>query len=388
MRKTLLLVLTLTSLLGCTPTTNQNPALLLPDTKIQQTTFEEIATDIKLFTLKSHILMKGVEMLYGIDDLIFGLSEDHRTIYWIKGDSVIGLLEKYGRGHGEYTYINDFTYYPQDSILYVHTIDERLMRFQGLSGKYLGECSEYQGNTGMQALGSRTLLANGSYDGEDGLIHQGLFLIDAQTGKLGKMICPMDYAQSLYYNDETQNYQSGDSIWFIVPGPGDDDNVVYMFLHDSARVELSFKYDEKWRIPESTLLRELPVSYRTDIEFIIQKLQPMMDYRLKESYCNGGYHLINSKDRMTFWSCAQMPQTILNIIENKKDVSRYLITLPGFEDYVYPTFMFGDYYVTTFNTPFGIAITDEQQLTPLGKQIKKEIDNSDGNPVLLLYHVK
>ena len=95
MRKTLLLVLTLASLLGCTPTTNQNPALLLPDTKIQQTPFEEIATDIKLFTLKSPILMKGVEMLYGIDDLIFGLSEDHRTIYWIKGDSVIGQLEKY-----------------------------------------------------------------------------------------------------------------------------------------------------------------------------------------------------------------------------------------------------------------------------------------------------
>lgn len=37
---------------------------------------------------------------------------------------------------------------------------------------------------------------------------------------------------------------------------------------------------------------------------------------------------------------------------------------------------------------FGKAIADEERLTPLGKQIKKEIDSSDGDPVLLLYHIK
>lgn len=386
MRKSILVLAFLSLLTGCSK--NKSTSLLLPDDIIEEVNFEDIACDIQVFSLKSPYLMKGIEMLYGIDDLVFGISEDHRTIYWIKGDSVISVLEKYGRGHGEYTYINDFTYYPQDSILYVHTIDDRLMRFQGLNGKYLGECSEFQGNTGMHAIDSRTLLANGSYDGEDGLTHQGLFLIDAETGKLGKMICPMDYAQGLFNNDETRNYQSGDSIWFIVPGPGDDDNIVYMFLNDSARAMLSFRYDEKWRIPESVLLRELPVSYRNDINFIMQKLQPMMDYRLKESYCNGGYDLIYSKDRMMFWSFAEKPQAILNVIKDKKDVSRYLVTLPGFEDYVYPTFMFEDYYVTTFNTPFGIDIADEEQLTPLGKQIKKEIDSSDGNPAFLMYHIK
>lgn len=385
MRKSILVLALLSLLTGCS--NNKSTALLLPDDIIEEVNFEDIACDVQVFSLKSPYLMKGIEMLYGIDDLIFGISEDHRTIYWIKGDSVIAVLEKYGRGHGEYTYINDFTYYPHDSILYVHTIDDRLMRFQGLNGKYLGECSEFQGNTGMHAIDSRTLLANGSYDGEDGLIHQGLFLIDAETGVLGKMICPMDYAQGLFNNDETRNYQSGDSIWFIVPGPGDDDNVVYMFLNDSARAVLSFRYDEKWRIPESVLLRELSVSYRNDINYIMQKLQPMMDYRLKESYCNGGYDLIYSKDRMMFWSFAEMPQAILNVIKDKKDVSRHLVILPGFEGYVYPTFMFEDYYVTTFNTPFGIDIADEEKLTPLGKQIKKEIDSSDGNPVFLMYHI-
>ena len=385
--KNFVLALAVLSLISCSGN-KQKTSLLLPDDIIEEVNFEDITCDVQVFSLKSPCLMKGIEMFYDIDDLIFGISEDHRTIYWIKGDSVISVFEKYGRGHGEYTYINDFTYYPHDSILYVHTIDDRLMRFQGLNGKYLGECPEFSGNTGMHAINSRTLLANGSYDGEDGLIHQGLFLIDAMTGKLGKMVCPMDYAQAYFNNDETRNYQSGDSIWFIVPGPGDDDNVVYMFLNDTARAVLSFRYDEKWRIPESILLRELPVDYKNDINFVIQKIQPMVDYRMKESFCNGGYHLIYSGNKMMFWSFAEMPQTILNVIKDKKDVSRYLVTLPGFEDYVYPTFMFEDYYVTTFNTPFGKAIADEEKLTPLGRQIRKEIEGSDDNPVLLLYHIK
>ena len=385
--KRIVLALAVLSLLSCSGN-KQKTSLLLSDDLIEDVNFEDVACDVQVFSLKSPYLMKGIEMFYGIDDLIFGISEDHRTIYWIKGDSVISVLEKYGRGHGEYTYINDFTYYPHDSILYVHTIDDRLMRFLGLNGKYLGECPEFSGNTGMHAINRTTLLANGSYDGEDGLIHQGLFLIDAETGELGKMVCPMDYAQELFYNDETRNYQSGDSIWFIVPGPGDDDNVVYMFVEDTAKAVLSFRYDEKWSIPESVLLRELSVDYKNDINYVIQKLQPMVDYRMKESFCNGGYHLIYSGNKMMFWSFAEMPQAILNVIRNKKDVSRYLITLPGFEDYVFPTFMFEDYYITTFNTMFGKDIADESKLTPLGRQIKKEIDGSDGNPVFLRYHIR
>ena len=316
MRKSIL-VLAFLSLLGCSG--NKSTSILLSDDIIEEVNFEDIATDIQVFSLKSSCLLKGIEMFYGIDDLVFGISEDHRTIYWIKGDSVISVLEKYGRGHGEYTYINDFTYYPKDSILFVHTIDDRLLRYQGLNGTYMDECPEFSGNTGMHAINSRMLLANGSYDGEDGLIHQGLFLIDAETGELGKLICPMDYAQSYFQNDEGSNYQSGDSIWFVVPGPGEDDNVVYMFLNDSARAMLSFRYDEKWRIPENVLLRELPVGSMNDINFVIQKLQPMMDYRNKESYCNGGYHFIYSGNRMMFWSFIDFPQTVLNVIKKKVD---------------------------------------------------------------------
>jgi hypothetical protein len=50
--------------------------------------------------------------------------------------------------------------------------------------------------------------------------------------------------------------------------------------------------------------------------------------------------------------------------------------------------MYKDYYVTTYNTIFGMDINDEEKLTPIGKQIKKEIEGCDGNPVFLQYHIK
>lgn len=372
-------------LLGCSQ--NNSKSLLLSDDIIQDVSFEDIASDVQVFSLKSPFLLEGIEMFYGYDDLIFGLSESHDIIYWIKGDSVISALNKKGRGRGEYTYINDFTYYPKDSILFVHTLDDRLLKYQGLKGTYMGECTEYEGNTGMHALNSKVLLANGSRNGEDGKIQQGLFLIDAETGKLGKLICPMDYSQCYFLNDEGGMCQSGDSIWFVVPGPGEDDNVVYLFQNDSAQKMLSFKYDEKWRIPESILIREMPEGGLADINFIINKLQPMIDYRNQESYCNGGFHMIYSAGRMMFWSFMDFPQTVLNII-SKNDVSRYMVTMPGFDGYTFPTFMSQDYYVTTYNTPFGMDINEEEKLTPLGRQIEKTIDTSDGNPVFLMYHIK
>ena len=49
---------------------------------------------------------------------------------------------------------------------------------------------------------------------------------------------------------------------------------------------------------------------------------------------------------MMFWSFIDFPQTVLNVIK-KNDVSRYQVSMPGFDGYVFPTFMYKDYYVTT-----------------------------------------
>ena len=379
MRKPII-VLAFLSLLGCSG--NKSTSLLLSDDIIEDVNFEDIACDIQVFSLKSPYLMEGIETCQGIGDMMFCISENHRVIYWIKGDSVIAKLDKYGRGHGEYLWIESCAYAPEDSILFIRTTDNRLIRYQGLNCKYIGECSDFPAAGRPYALNGRTLLAQSSVPGDDNILHQGLYLIDAETGEIGRNVCPMDYAQNSFYNGN--KYQTADSIIFIIPGPGDDDNVLYLLKDEQLSPLLTFRYEDKWRIPESVLIRELSTDYASDAARI-QKMLALGQYRMKEPFCNGGTYLFYSDGRLMFWSLSDY--CVLNIIKNN-DVRRYHVTLPGFDKYLNPNAVLGGYYVTVFNSLFKSEIENEKELTPLGRQIKKAIDSSDGNPVLLLYHIK
>ena len=379
MRKSII-VLAFLSLLGCSG--NKSTSLLLPDDIIEDVNIEDIACDVRVFSVKSPYLMEGIETCQSIGDMLFCISENHRVIYWIKEDSVIAKLDKYGRGHGEYLWIESYAYAPDDSILFIRTTDNRLIRYQGLNCNYIGECSDFPSASRPYALDSRTLLVQSSVPGDDNFLHQGLFLIDAVTGEIGKNVCPMDYAQHSFYNGN--KYQTADSIMFIIPGPGDDDNVVYLLKDERLSTLLTFRYEDKWRIPESVLIRELSTDYASDATRV-QQMIALGQYRMKEPFCNGGTYLLYSDGRLMFWSLSD--SFVLNIVKDN-DVSRYRISLPGFDKYLNPSAVVDGYYVTVFNSLFKSQIVNEDELTPIGLQIKKEIDRSDGDPVLLLYHIK
>lgn len=367
-------------LLGCSQ--NNSKSLLLSDDIIQNVNLEDIASDVQVLSVKSPYLMEGIEMCQGIGDLLFCISENHRVIYWIKEDSVIAKLDKYGRGHGEYLWIESCAYAPDDSILFIRTTDNRLIRYRGLNCKYIGECSVFPAAARLYALNGRTLLAQISVPGDDNIHHQGLYLIDAETGEIGRNVCPMDYAQHSFYNGN--KYQTADSIMFIIPGPGNDDNVLYLLKDEQLSPLLTFRYEDKWRIPESVLIRELHTDYASDVNKVHQMLA-LGQYRIKEPFCNGGAYLFYSDGRLMFWSLSDY--FVLNIIKNN-DVNRYRVSLPGFDKYLNPNAVVADYYVTVFNSIFKSQIENEDELSPLGRQIKKVIDSSDGNPVLLKYHIK
>lgn len=376
----LLSVLVPLFLLGCSQ--NNSKSLLLSDDIIRDVNFENIACDVQVLSVKSPYLMEGIETYQSIGDLLFCISENHRVIYWIKGDSVIAKLDKYGRGHGEYLWIESYAYAPDDSILFIRTTDNRLIRYQGLNCNYIGECSDFPSASRPYAIDSRTLLAEGSVPGDDNILHQGLYLIDAETGEIGRNVCPMDYAQHSFYTGN--KFQTADSIMFIIPGPGDDDNVVYLLKNEQLSPLLTFRYEDKWRIPENVLIRELRTDYASDVNRVHQMIA-LGQYRMKEPFCNGGTYLLYSDGRLMFWSLSD--SFVLNIIKGN-DVSRYHVTLPGFDKYLNPNAVVADYYVTAFNSIFKSQIENEEQLTPLGQQIRKAIDSSDGNPVFLMYHIK
>lgn len=381
MRKYIFVICLLASITGFAK--KGDTATLLTDKSVENVSFEDIASDVRVFSVKSSEPMKGIEMFYGIGDFIFGLSDDHRTVYWIKGDKVVAKLDKYGRGRGEYLYIEGLTYSPKDSILFVRTANGELMRYQGLDCRFIGITEDFPSASPIAALDGRTILAGSDILGED-KNHQGLCLIDVETGQLKKEIFQMDNAQALFLSEVL--YMSGDSVIFIQPGPGKDDSKVYLYKDDRLSNLLTFNYDNKWRVPESVLIREVPANWTQDFS-IVQKVQDMCSYRINGSCCTGGEWVSYHDGRLLFWSIYSFDNMVLNVVRNSK-VKRYSITLPGFDGCMFPLGTFGDCYVSGFNVELGRSLEDESKLTPLGKRIKQEIDRSDGNPVLMLYHIK
>ena len=381
MKKILYIICLLPLLAGCSD--SKKTAILLSDDIIEEVNFEDIASEIRVFSVKCSEPMKGIEMFYGIGDFIFGISEDHHTLYWIKGDKVVSKLDKYGRGHGEYLYIEGIAYAPEDSILFVRTTDSRLIRYQGLNCTFIGETQKFPSASPFIAVDSKTILANSAILGDD-RNHQGLCLIDVETGQMTKEIILMDNAQNLFFSEVL--YQSGDSVVFIVPGPGNDDSKVYLYNDDKLSNLLNFNYDNKWRVPESILIREVPANWTEDFS-IVQKVQEMCSYRMNESNCTGGEWVCCHDGRLMFWSIYSFENMVLNVAKDS-NVKRYSVTMPGFDGCLFPLGTFGDYYITGFNVELGRSIGDESKLSPLGKRIQQEIDKSDGNPVLMTYRIK
>lgn len=381
MRKSLLAIAFVFMLSGCS---KKQDSLLLSDEIIEEVNLEDIATDVQVYRVKCSEPMKGIGMFQGIGDIIFGLSEDSHTIYWIKGDTVIAKLDKYGRGHGEYTWIEGFAYAQKDSILFIRTVDNRLMKYQGLECKYIGETPDFPSAPTMQAINSNTLLAHTYIDRGNNTGHHCLSLIDIETGNVIKEVCSMDNAQSLFFNRFL--CQTGDSIIFIIPGPGKDDNQLYLYYNDKLTNILSFRYDDKWRIPESVLVRQLPEGWKTDID-LAMKVHEMSSYRISETYCNGGEDIIASNGRLMFSSFYNRGHVVTNIIRDS-DVKRVILSIPGLKDCIFPHLTSGDYYITVFDDGLGTPNEDESNLNPLGKRIQQEVKKSDGDPVFLKYRIK
>ena len=381
MRKIIFVILLLSLLAGCSE--SNKTVMLLADDLIEEVNIEDVATDIQVFSVKCSEPMKGIEMFYGIGDYIFGVSEDHRTVYWIKGDEVVAKLDKYGRGHGEYLYIDGIAYTPEDSILFIRTSDSRLLRYQGLNCRFIGETQDFPSATPFIAVDGRTILANSDILGDDSN-HHGLCLIDAETGQMTKEIFPMDNGQNLFFSEVL--YKTGDSVIFIVPGPGNDDSKVYLYNDGKLSNLLTFNYDNKWRVPESVLIREVPANWTEDFS-IVQRVQEMCTYRMNGSCYAGGEWVCCHEGRLMFWSIYSFENMVLNVAKGSR-VKRYSVTMPGVDGCLFPLGTFGDYYISAFNVELGRSISDESKLTPLGKRIKQEIDKSDGDPVLMLYHIK
>ena len=382
MRKIVLLFASVI-MFACSPKKTDN-VLLLSDDMIETVNFEDAVCDIQIFRVKSSAPMKGIEQFFEAGDYILALSTDHGTVYWIKGDTVVSVLERKGRGPGEYPYINDFVYNPIDSILYLSDINGTVLKYQGINHTYLGKIEGVPSVSDLFLSNGDTVITAYSETDENNILHFGLVLEKISTAQILEEILPMDY-NSQYWSAAADFYKVGDSIWFTVPGNRMSLN---LFYKGTVYPQFCFEFDKKWQIPEEVIPKDLKPATPDDMSSL-EKYMTYNEFIMSSDFCSKATATIYDNGRYLFWNYVKANAAILNIVQ-KQDVKRYTLKLEGFQNSIQPDLKFKDYYATTFNCPYGYEVQEDDDFTksPIAQKIKHEMDLSDGDPVIMLYHIK
>lgn len=260
---------------------------------VVQIELEDISSDIKLISVKSSQPMKDIFFCYNFGDYNFLLSDDYRTIYCLEGDSITSVLEKAGRGRGEYLGISTFAYSIEDSLMYVFDTSRKLYIYKGFDYEYIGQIDNLPAIKSLRVIDKDHLLAACYVKDNDIEERYGHFIIDVKTGKLSERLSSMSYP-GYYFHSYTHYCQFGDSIYFSV---GDNIvNRIYLYSNGELTTQLEFIYSKKLRLPKRVLVDD-PDNLNEHLIF--------NDYVKGDNrYCIGaGYPLLsNDGHRIMFWS--------------------------------------------------------------------------------------
>ncbi len=337
-------------------------------------------SDINIIPIKCSIPMDGIRAIKIFDDYAFLYGLKRKEIYCLKNDTVISILNAVGRGHGEYTYIDDFTYEDKTKILYVRN-NERLLKYSVPSMSFLGSLDITYSTNGMIALNSDEILANCSFWEDDTYkeFFNGLCIISTSTGEIIKRCYKSDFYDGLcLYGDDLDSYK--DEI--IMPVAGVYNNrVVTLDPQTSATKELDiFCFSPKWRLPKHLIK--------------LAKKWDSFDYSQeaeKRSVFCDGFHspeIINS--RLIFWCYPRedgSDKPVVVIKEKDKYIKRHFY-VSGTSLRINSNLAKDNRFIRVLcNAPESI-ITDPENVSDFGKEIYNVMKAQPfNNPILLSFTV-
>lgn len=373
-------LLAITGVLVCS-CKNDNSYIQLSN-NITQVELDDISSDIQLISVKSSQPMKGISRCYCFGDYDFLLSDDYRTIYCLEGDSITSVFDKYGRGRGEYQGINTLAYSVEDSLVYVFDSSLRLLIYKGFDYKLTGIIENLPEFQSMRVVDKDHLLAVCLIRDDNLDAGYGFRLIDTKIGESSEWLLTMGYLGMVFHN-VSDYYQCGDSTYFSV-----GDNVVnriYLYFDGELTTQLEFTYSKDLRFPERVLIDDTD-----NLTDNINAYLTFNDYvKSGNRYCVGANYPIISSDgsRFMFWSFPEGGDNIMTIISNNQ-IDRYHIAIPGIAGFVAPNCTSKNYYVVLCEEIKRDEQTDIGSNTLLANRIFEQIENNEGNPVILKFKVK
>lgn len=354
----------------------ENQGVVLDVDSVERIELNEHNSDIKIVPIKCDFPMDDIYRCLAFDDYTFLLSMSWKTIYCIQGDTVISVLDASGRGHGEYSYINDFTYSKEEQILYVQG-DGKYYLYSVPSMSFIRSFESDITPGGMVVLNPNEFLMKCSfYDGKED-VYRGICIVSSQTGEVLRKCSDFDYINTQWF---MQRDLSLCEEGILYPINSVYNNTLVCYNEDNGRTEnvFSFTYNSKWRIPKrlAKLAQKDPLFFSRE-------------YNERNLFCEGCHYPAYINSRLTFWSFPREKddvKSIVTIVKDGEPVSRSFI-VSGTDMTPSPYCISGNYCVDIISLD-DIAITDPDNISPFALELNRIVKAQQfENPVLLYFTV-
>lgn len=361
----------------CKEPRNKN-SLLIDDEKYSSVLLEDFADSIRVVRIYSSEPMKELEngITYYDKNFLFLGSDDDKTIYCLRNDSVISKLNAVGRGFGEYNTLINVCYSAADSLLYGYVPGKlAIMCYRVPSFEFVKSIRVNTSITAMRYVGDNTILAVGRTPSKDYDRTNGIFKISTVTNEINE-IMPINYL-SAYLLGSSSFFENDGKQCLIVPG---FDNRVYEYSDHKLRELISFNYGKR------NLSGDL---FETD-ESQTDSYMSMMGALLSGFYSVGGRQAIMRDSNLMFWHIAEFEdkEYTLATICDGMTYKNYLFTIPGIKKDIFPDLVQKDWYAIVFEGSKESILDDNEPLSPLGREIIEAVDSqTDDNPVLLYFKI-
>jgi len=397
-------MLSMLAVMGCAGSASDNGVEVINNSDIEEEAdLTEIACDFRVYPLKSDRPMDGIGGIKCWGDVMLARTNDDKKILRFDNYKLTAVLDKLGRGPGEYTYIEDFSYDADRNMLYIEN-DSLLVTYDASTMAFIRKQKVNLYIQNVLNLGDR-MLYFGSYlddynrsrdvneEGIRQLNDQIMILADKGDYNFENPIelYREDYVNRQYYGYPELFFVNPENLSTCLTGY---ENSIVTFYGDSLHQVYRFRLG---MVEESPFITE----YKGRKELEANEIQEFSRSYIESVYVNEKPYLRNVFNIMVDGNTVSFrmlyfPHGMLNeseylyCIHNKKETKVYRhLRIPGLSQDINPTGANGNRQIALVENLGSAAIDKSVPMSPLAQQIIDELKKqNDDNPVLIEFRFK
>ena len=362
----------------------------------------KIAYDFKIHPLKSSDPLDGIGGVKSWNDgsVMLARTSDSRKILRFDNYKLTGVLDRLGRGPGEYYFIEDFTYDEFNNCIYIEN-DSNLVTYDAVTMEFKGK---QQVNINLQNclnLGDKMLyfgifLDEGSLSADEDSLHlpkESMIIVDRDERDLSKGVILyregllkrllLGYPELFYVNPKNLSTCFTGLVCTIVTFDYEKATPIYKFKLGTEPVD-----EEAERLLDET------VSLSSEgAEDVLKRIS----LATQGPKISNVYNIMVDNGTISFRVTYNWPDGSIgdgsNYLyfvrrDNKTKVYKHL-RIPGLSMDVDPTGANGNHQIAIIENLGDLAIDENVPLSPLAEQIVAELKKqNDDNPVMLEFRFK